>query len=182
MHIINLLEIIFLLVLVFWFFFFIAQAYNIIFKGYAPFISTKKSLIKKIIDNIELKNNAVICELGCGRAGFLHFMRKKFPNSKIIGYEYALLPFFLAKVQNWFKKSNLDIRRNDIFKVDLSKTDLVYCFLSVKMMKLLKDKFLKELKPGAQIVSYQFRLPEFEPIKVVTGDKPSEKIYFYKIK
>ena len=92
------------------------------------------------------------------------------------------MPFFLAKIQNWFKKNNLDIRRNDIFKVDLSKIDLVYCFLSVKMMKLLKNKFLKELKPGAQIISYQFRLPEFEPIKVVAGDKSTEKIYFYRIK
>ena len=182
MRMINFLEFIFLFVFIFWFFFFISQAYNIVFKGYAPFISTKKSIIKKIIDNIELKNNAVICELGCGRAGFLHFARKKFPNAKIIGYEYALLPFLLAKIQNCFKKSKLDIKRNNIFKVDLSKTDLIYCFLSVKMMKLLKDKFLNELKPGAQIVSYQFRLPEFEPIKVVTGDKNSEKIYFYRIK
>ena len=182
MYIINLLEIIFLLVLIFWFSFFVMQAYNIIFKGYAPFISTKKSIIKKIISNIELENNAVICELGCGQAGFLHHMRKKFPNSKIIGYEYALLPFFLAKIQNWLKKSKLDIRRNDIFKVDLSETDLIYCFLSMKMMRLLKGKFLKELKQGTQIVSYQFKLSEFEPIKVVTGDKPSEKIYFYKIK
>ena len=93
MHIINLLEFIFLFILIFWFFFFIAQAYNIVFKGYAPFISTKKSVIKKIINNIELKNNAIICELGCGRAGFLHFARKKFPNSKIIGRIRAVAVF-----------------------------------------------------------------------------------------
>jgi len=175
MNFFNILEILILFVLFIWFVFFIIQAYNIVFRGYAPFVSTKRKHLKNIFDNANIKDGQTIYELGCGRAGFLQFARKNFPASKLVGFEYAFFPYFIAKIQNWIKKSNLDIKKKNIFKIDLSEADTVYCYLNEDMMKKLKPKFLSELKPGSQVISLEFKIPDMEAEKII-----NKKIYLYK--
>jgi len=171
------LEILFLAVLGFWFVFFVIQAYNIFFKGYAPFVATKKNIIRKAIDEIELNEAKTVYELGCGRAGFLHSIRRRYPKTRLVGFEYSLLPVVLAKIQNWLLRGNIQIIKKDIFKVDLSEADLIYCYLNPKMMQELKEKFKKEMKQDAKIISFQFKIEGWEAKKVIeNGD---DKIYLY---
>lgn len=177
----SIFEIILFLLLFIWFFFFIVQAYNIFFRGYAPYISTRKKIIDDILANIERENEFTLIDLGCGRAGFLQAVREKFPNAKLIGYEYSFWPLAQAKIRNWLKKSNLVLEKKNIFKTDLSQADIVYCYLNPQMMTDLSPKFKKELKIGTDIISFQFSLPDMTPLKVITEEGSSEKIYFYKM-
>ncbi|MDD5071310.1 MAG: hypothetical protein PHQ42_01090 [Patescibacteria group bacterium] len=159
--------------------FFLIQFYNIIFRGFAPFISTKREVIKKIIAKLELKEDGVIYELGCGEAGFLRAARKKFPKAKLVGFEYSFLPYLIARIQNSLSKSKIIIKKKDIFKVDLSQADVLYCYLNNLTMKKLEDKIKAEGKPGLKIISYQFPFPEIKPEEVLEDGK--DKIYFYSL-
>ena len=49
------------------------QFFNIIFRGHAPFISTRPNVINKIFLGLNLPKNfsGQVYELGCGKAGFL---------------------------------------------------------------------------------------------------------------
>jgi len=156
------------------------QFFNILFRSYAPFISTDKKIIEKILLNINLDNNKKVIELGCGKAGFLRTLAKKFPNTKLIGIEYSFLPWIIAKIQlNLGKYNNIKIIRENIFKTNISQANLIYCYLNIKMMRNLENKFKKECKKGTQIISYLFKLPNLKPRKVIENNH--NKIYFYTI-
>jgi hypothetical protein len=177
----SVFEIILLLLLFVWFFFFIVQAYNIVFRGFAPYVSTRKKIIDDVLRNIEKNGKFTLVELGCGRAGFLQAARGKFPEASLVGFEYSFWPLFQAKVRNWIKKSNLVLKKQNIYTVDLSQADIVYCYLNPQMMAELGSKFKAELKKEAVIISYQFSIPEMTPIKEIQEKGSSERIYFYKI-
>jgi len=162
--------------------FFSCEFFNIIFRGYAPFISTKSKLIEKIIDGLEYKNskNFTVYELGCGKAGFLRAFEKRCPQSKLFGVENLFLPWLIAKIQTSLSKSNIKIIKKNLFKVDLGQADLIYCYLNQKMMKKLADKFKQECKPGTKIISYAFSLPNLKPEKEIELENRN-KIFFYVI-
>ena len=177
----NIFEIILFLLLFVWFFFFIVQAYNIIFRGYAPFVSTRKKIIDDIIKNIERKDGFTLIELGCGKAGFLQAAREKFPKATLIGYEYSFWPLAQAKIRNWINGNRLILKKKNIFKADLSQADIIYCYLFPQMMAELVPRFKTELKKGTEIISFQFSISGMTLVKEIREEGTSERIYFYKV-
>jgi len=171
---------IFLIGLTIFLIFFVVQFYNIFFRGFAPFVATKKKIIKQIIGEFEVKKETKVYELGCGRAGFLRAVRERYPEVELIGIEYAFFPYLIGQIQNAFTKSHLKIIKNNFFKVDLSEADVIYCYLNGKMMKDLEGKFKKECKKGTMIISYTFPLHKMHPAKVMSVENSSDKVYFYK--
>ncbi|MEK7202751.1 MAG: hypothetical protein AAB653_00325 [Patescibacteria group bacterium] len=169
-----------ILVILFFIVIFLAmQFFNIIFRGYAPFISTRSQVIEKILAEINLQPGDKVYELGCGRAGFLRAICDKFPEVEAIGVENALGPYFLARVQTAVLNKKIKIIRKNLFNVNLNDADLIYCYLNLKTMTLLKEKFSRECKPGTIIISYQFPMNDLVSAKVIQSEK--DKIYFYKI-
>jgi hypothetical protein len=164
--------------------FFIAQFYNAFFRGFAPFISTRTEVIRKIIEELkqmDMPPKAEVYELGSGMAGFLRAMEKNFSGNYLTGMEYSFLPCIISQIQVAIMKSKIKILKRNFLAEDLSKADIIYCFLSIRLMELLQEKFKKELKPGALVISYQFSLPGIEPVKTVKIEKrEGQTIYFCK--
>ena len=159
------------------------EFFNIIFRGYAPFISTQSKVINKIFSEFTLTKDfsGSVYELGCGKAGFLKTFHDYYPQAKLIGIEYSLLPFFITKIQQSLNpKTKINIIRKNMFKVDLKEADVIYCFLDIYMMEKLEQKFKTECKPGTLIISYCFSMPTLKPFKTATNENRS-RIYFYKI-
>ena len=160
--------------------FLISEFYGILFRGYAPLISTKTELLDKIIKELRLAPGAKVFELGAGYAGFLRAVEKKFPDASFTGIEYSFWPWLTTKLQLAWRKSRIKMVRGNLFKTDLKQADLIYCYLNPKMMQSLESKFKTECKQGTQIISQAFPLHNLIPVKVVESDKQS-KIFFYNI-
>jgi len=169
----------FLIVLVFVLVFSSIQFYNIVFRGFAPFISTKFEAILTILKDLNLKGSEHVYELGSGKAGFLRAIEQRFGNKNLIGIEYSFFPYILAKIQIALSGSAIKIIRKDMFKVSLKEADVLYCFLSPEMMIKLEKKFKTECRPGTIVISYHFRLPNLEPERVLK--ESNDNIYFYRI-
>lgn len=155
------------------------QLYNIVFKGFAPFISTKFNAILSILKELDLNGDEVVYELGSGKAGFLRAIEQKFNSKNLIGVEYSWWPYILAKIQIALCDSKIELIRKDIFKVNLKEADIIYCFLSPKMMEKLEFKFKEECRPNTLVISYHFRMKSLEPEKVIK--EKDNNIYFYRI-
>lgn len=175
-----LIQLSFVLILGFFLLFFIMQIYNLIFRGFAPFISTKSEVLKEIVNNINLQEGQIVYELGCGKAGFLHALKKRYPDNQMIGFEYSFVPYFLAQIQNAITNSKLKIEKKNIFDVELKKADVVYCYLNPNTMEKLEEVFKTECKPGSLVVSYHYPLREKTVEKVLDVEGGKEKIYFYR--
>jgi len=173
------LLIIILVIIAIYFIFFIAQFFNIIFKGYAPFISTDHETIKKIIAELEIPAKPIIYELGCGRARFLKIAERNFPQAKLIGIENLATLYLINKIRLVLVRSRVNLLRSDFFKINLQDADLIYCYLNNATMQSLGEKFKQECRPGMQIVSRSFPIPQFSAEKVIRIK--NKNIYFYKI-
>lgn len=162
---------------------FVVQFFYIVFGGYAPFFLTKNKVIKRILDEEKFNDSDVIYELGSGNAGFLRAVEKKYPNiKKLVGIEYFLAPYLIGRIQTSFQKSKIKIIKENFLYINLKEADVIYCFLNKQMMVKLKEKFIKECKPGTKIISYQFSVPEMNPFKVIDlKNNKKDKIYFYQI-
>jgi hypothetical protein len=160
--------------------FFLVQFYNILFRGFAPFVSTHPLVVSRVILEARLAPGQQVYELGCGKAGFLVGLEKKFPQAKYAGIEYAFWPWFVAKAQLLLAGSKIKLIKQNLFNADIADADLIYCYLNPKMMQDLEIKFKKECKPGTQIISYCFPMTEMPPEKTIELED-NTRVYYYTI-
>ncbi len=153
--------------------------FNIVFRGFAPFFSAKPEVIATIINDIKLTKDQEVYELGAGTAKFLRGLEAKYPQAKLIGVEYSWFPYLLTKIRLTKAKSKIDLRREDLFKTNLSRAALIYCYLAPDMMVRLSEKIQKECRPGTIVVSYLFSIPNLPWHK--TLEVGGNKIYFYQL-
>lgn len=171
----------------------VLEAYNLIFHRGLPNIQTSPALCKKTIELLKkhfaengIKNPTII-DLGSGSGRYTREMAKAFPDANIIGVEIAESSLKIANAfKHKHKLENLSYEKADFFEYNFAKADVVVFYLLPSLMKRLSEKFDKELKPGAVVVSNKFPIkngwePEME-MKVKTLYFHQGMLYFYRKK
>lgn len=131
--------------------------------------------LEKILAEINLPINSLVCDLGCGDGRFLFLAEKK--GLKAFGYELAFYPYVKAWLNKFFRQSQVKIERKDFFKQDLQKFDAVFIFLTKNIMEQVGKKLEANLKPKTIIISYGFTIPNWQETRIL-DTKPS-KTYIY---
>jgi SAM-dependent methyltransferase len=157
-------------------FFSLWSIYTII-KTKVPWAKTPRENLNKIFSEINLPKNSLIYDLGCGDGRTLFLAEKM--GYRAVGYELSLYPFLKGALKKIIAKSEIKIKRRNFFKDNLKKADLVFIFLVSAVMEKLGRKLKKELKPGTIVMSYGFKIPDWNADKIL-DTKPS-KTYFYKV-
>lgn len=137
----------------------------ILSKG-VPFISIPRADWLKMSEAAELRPGQTVYDLGCGKANLLTVAAKKF-GVKGVGYEISLWPYLWGRLRICRCRADVKIRFQNFFQADLKNADAVFCYLFPQVMAKLEPKFISELKPGARVVSYAFKLPNAQPIKII---------------
>jgi len=70
-------------------------------------------------------------------------------------------------------QGTIRVVRANLLRVDLSNADVVFVFLSRGLMRKLKQKVLKEMRPGSVIVSYDHRFEGWQPDRIDSESKIS---------
>ncbi|HEY4505770.1 MAG TPA: hypothetical protein VJG67_03705 [Candidatus Paceibacterota bacterium] len=151
----------------------------------APFVSTEKSIIDKIISNLRLDEKSVLIDLGCGDGRILRHAVIKIKSMSAIGFEYSLVPFLLAKfTSRCFKQ--IQIKKTSIFNANIQNATHIYVYLYPKCLNKLGEKFKKECQDGVKIISCDFEIKNFKLIDtIILDDKLSKykhKLFIYNIK
>lgn len=148
----------------------------------APWVPTFGKTVLEQIKLAGIKPGEIVYDLGCGDGRWLFRAAKLTSGKKFIGYEISVLPYVLAKIRRWFSpdRSRLEFRFKNYFHEDLSQADVVYCFGLPQVISRLEPKLAAELKPGARLVSYVFRLPHKQPAKVFRFKTAGQASYLYR--
>jgi predicted RNA methylase len=136
--------------------------------GGAMFTTTHRSKIKRILDAVSMGPGQVVYDLGSGDGRFLIASAKRY-KVNAIGFEINPWAYVLSRFRVGFWQANVSIHFQDFWKADLSKADIVFCYLFPDVMERLKEKLSRELKAKAKVISCNFEIPGWRPEEIITA-------------
>jgi predicted RNA methylase len=135
----------------------------------------------------ELKPGEVFFDLGAGDGRAVMMAAKDF-GARAVGVELRedLVKKALGSIYEQGLQDRVTIVNSDMFSVDLSSADVVFLYLTTSANEKIKPKLEAELKNGVRIVSHDYEIVGWKPVKVdnfcenQTLGYPSHTIYLYK--
>lgn len=168
----------------------------------APFNPTCSHAQKVALEFLSLQENDVLFDLGCGDGKFLMAAAEQTPGLQCVGIEID--PIYTKRAADTLSSlpteisCRVDIREGDVMKVfenDVLSSSLslvrdataVFVYLLPKGLKLITPK-LQAISQQRQhegrsfrVVSYMFKMPEWEPDEVDRTTKGDCPVYLYNL-
>lgn len=147
----------------------------------APYVPTFQRDVRRMLSLAQVKPGELVVDLGAGDGRFLIMAAREF-GARGLGYELSVLPFIAAQLRVLLAglRAKVRIRYRDFYQVDLGQADVVTCFLTPMAMRKLEPKFAHELKVGARVVSYAFKLPNMPPQAIDKPDPRATPVFVYR--
>ena len=144
------------------------------------FVPTPQEVVEKMLELASVKKDDLVYDLGCGDGRIVVTAAKKY-GCHAVGFDID--PERIQESRENVAKNKVEhlvkIEEQDIFKLDLSKANVITLYLLPSLnVKLIPQ--LEKLKPGSRIVSHAFDMKGVQPDKVVRF-KPEEEKRSYTI-
>jgi len=151
------------------------------FRGEVPLFLSSRAAADALLGLLPPQAGLRVIDLGAGSGGLLRRLARTRPDAHFTGIEHAPLPYLLACL-NARGLANLAIRRDDLWHTPLAGEDVVYVFLSPRVMPRLWQKARAEMRPGSLLVSSSFPAPHVAPERVVEAADPrGTRLYCYRM-
>ncbi len=136
--------------------------------GYDP---TPTARVHKMLELAKINEHDVVYDLGCGDGRILIAAAKKY-DVQAVGIEIDPFRFIFSWLKILFsgQHKKIKLRYGNLFRMEISDATVVTLFLYQPANNKLKEKFIKELKPGTRIVSYTWTFDEWEPRDYLSDD------------
>jgi predicted RNA methylase len=140
-----------------------------------------------MLELAQLKQGENFFDLGAGDGRTIIMAAKDF-GARAVGIE--LREDLAGKASNSIRELGLQDRitmiQSDMFTVDLRAADVVFLYLTTSANEKVKPKLESELKSGARIVSHDYEILGWKPVKTENFCEnpqlgyPSHTIYVYR--
>ncbi len=145
-----------------------------------PFVPTPENVVAEMLKLADLKNGDFLIDLGSGDGRIVITAAQKY---KVKGIGVDINPERIKEANENARKAAVTdmvaFHENDLFKENISKASVVTLYLLPDVNIRLRPKLLKELKPGSRIVSHDFDMGSWKPLKTVELD--GHRVYFWVI-
>ena len=153
----------------------------------APYVPSPPQVVRQMLILVQLKPREVFFDLGAGDGRAVIMAAKDF-GARAVGVELRedLVKKALSTVYENSLQDRVTIVNGDIFNVDLTSADVIFLYLTTSANEKVKPKLETELKPGVRVVSHDYEIVGWKPVKVdnfcenPTLGYPSHTIYLYK--
>lgn len=129
---------------------------------------TPPETVDQMLRMAAIKKDDVLYDLGSGD-GRIPIAAAKQYGIRAVGIEID--PKLVAEADEKARQANVSqlvrFRNEDMFRVNYSEATVVTLYLSEKLNVLLRPKLLSELRPGARIISHDFRMGDWKPEQTV---------------
>ena len=144
----------------------------VVFSPGGVWFPTSKKHIRRMLEMAELKPGELVYDLGCGDGRVLIIAAEEF-GAKGVGIEVDPLRFRIArwKVRRSGLEDKIELVQGTFNKQDVSSADVVTLYLVQQMINRLAPKLVRELRPGARLVSNTFIIPG---LKVARYDRQGD--------
>lgn len=143
-----------------------------------PYVQTPTEVVVEMLRLARVDRNDVVYDLGSGDGRLVIAAARDF-GARGVGIEIdpKLVALSVDAARRAGVGDRVSFREGDLFQADLSDATVVTLYLSTALNLRLRPKLLRELRPGARIVSHTFAMGDWNPartIRVLTSDNPVE--------
>ena len=133
-----------------------------------PFAPSVDEVVDMMLRTAEVTDKDTVYDLGCGDGRIVISAASKYG---ALGVGVDINPIRIKESKRNARKAGVSQKvtfiEQDLLKTDLSQATVVIIYLDPAMNLRLRPKLLRELKPGARVVSNSFDMGDWKPDKVV---------------
>ncbi len=145
-----------------------------------PFVPTPENVVAEMLKLAELKNGDFLYDLGSGDGRIVITAAQKY---KVKGIGVDINPERIKEANEKAREAGVTdmvaFHQNNLFNENVSKATVVTLYLLPDVNIRLRPKLLKELKPGSRVISHDFDMGYWKPLKTVELD--GHRVYYWVI-
>lgn len=131
-----------------------------------PYLATSDEVADAMLRLAGVTSSDTVYDLGCGDGRIVILAAKQY-NARGVGIDIE--PERIRQSRENADRAGVEPRVhfeiNDLFAADIHDATVVMLYLLPSVNERLRPKLLKELKPGARIVSHSFPMGDWKPDK-----------------
>lgn len=153
-------------------------------RSLAPFVPTPQLVVERMLEAAGVTAEDTVYDLGSGDGRIVITAVEKF-HAKAVGIE--INPQLVEESQKRIRELGLTERasvvQQHLLEVDLTPATVVTLYLLTSSNAQLRPKLERELKPGSRVVSHDFQIKGWTPLKTVVVNREPRRhsIFVYEI-
>jgi hypothetical protein len=153
----------------------LALAAENVAKDGGPYVPTPQAVVDAMLDIAGVGPGDFVIDLGSGdgRIVLTGATRNK-ASGMGVDIDGELVDLANASARKLGVADRVRFQKQDVLAADVSRATVLTLYLLPGMMDRLRPKLLKELRPGARIVSHDFDLGEWKPDRSVDVQTPEK--------
>ncbi len=145
-----------------------------------PYVPTHERIVAEMLKVAKVGKNDVLYDLGSGDGRIVITAAKKF-GTRGIGVDID--PVRVKEARENAAKAGVADRvkflQQDLFETDIREATVVTLYLLPEINLRLRPKLLSELKPGTRIVSHNYDMGDWTPLKTLQVRVPEDHTIYY---
>jgi len=130
----------------------------------APYVTTPEDVVSALLKLADVKKGDIVYDLGCGDGRIVIAAAKEYGTH---GVGVDINPERIKEARANAKRAGVEalvkFEVNDLFDTDIHEATVVALYLLPEINLRLRPKLLKDLKPGARVVSHSFHMGDWKP-------------------
>ena len=145
-----------------------------------PYVPTHETVVAEMLKVAKVGKNDVLYDLGSGDGRIPITAAKRF-GTRGVGVDID--PARITEARENAKKAGVadkvKFMQQDLFETDIKEATVVTLYLLPDVNLRLRSKLLADLKPGTRVVSHNYDMGDWKPLKTITVKVPEEHTIYY---
>ena len=140
------------------------------------YIPCTREIVEEILDFAGIESGDVIYDLGCGDGRILTAAAKRY-GTRGVGIDIDSERVRESRINaiKYGLDKHLKFIENDLFVSDFSEASIVFIYLLPHLNLKLRPLLWEQLKPGTKIISRDFDMGDWKPLKKLFVTDPVEE-------
>jgi len=145
-----------------------------------PYVPTHERVVDEMLKVANVKKGDVLYDLGSGDGRIVITAAKRF-GTRGVGVDID--PVRVKEARENAVKAGVTDRvkflQQDLFETDIREATVVTLYLLPEVNLRLRPKLLSDLKPGTRVVSHNYDMGDWMPLKTLSIRVPEEHTIYY---
>jgi ubiquinone/menaquinone biosynthesis C-methylase UbiE len=136
-----------------------------------PFVPTPQAVVEEMLTVAGVAADDFVMDIGSGDGRIVLTAASRFhARGRGIDIDAELVEFSNGEARRRGVERLVRFQREDALKARIDDATVLTLYLLPELMHMLRDRIYSELRPGARVVSHDFRFNDWAPDRTVTID------------